>query len=53
MEIGHVGQNLYLQAESLNLSTVAVGAFHDEEVSKVLNLPLKLEPLYIMPFGYP
>jgi len=52
MEIGHVGQNLYLEAVSLGLGTCAVGAFHDEEVDKVLGLPKDLESLYIMPFGH-
>lgn len=49
IEVGHVGQNIYLQAESLGLATVAIGAFVDEAVKKVLNI--KEEPLYIMPVG--
>jgi SagB-type dehydrogenase family enzyme len=49
IEVGHVGQNIYLQAESLGLRTVAIGAFVDEAVMKVLNI--KEEPLYIMPVG--
>jgi len=52
MEVGHVGQNIYLQAEALGLGTVAIGAFSDHEVSRVLRLPAKHEPLYIMPVGY-
>jgi SagB-type dehydrogenase family enzyme len=52
MEAGHVSQNIYLQVESLGLGTVAVGAFRDEEVSKVLNLPERHRPLYVMPIGY-
>lgn len=52
MEIGHVGQNIYLGAEALGLGTVAVGAFNDEDVRKVLEVPKELEPLYIMPVGY-
>ncbi len=52
IEVGHVGQNIYLQAESLGLGTVAVGAFYDEEVARVLNLPEAHEPLYVMPVGY-
>lgn len=52
MEVGHVGQNIYLQAEALGLGTVAIGAFSDQEVSKVLHLPAKHEPLYVMPVGY-
>ena len=59
MEAGHAGQNIYLQAVALGLATVAIGAFDDEEVGKVLGLdeeykPLSLaEPLYIMPVGSP
>jgi SagB-type dehydrogenase family enzyme len=52
IEVGHVGQNIYLQAESLGLGTLAVGAFYDEEVARVLNLPEAHEPLYVMPVGY-
>lgn len=53
MEVGHVGQNVYLQAEALGLGTVTVGAFQDEEISKALNLPSSYRPLYLMPIGYP
>jgi len=53
IEVGHVGQNIYLQAETLGLGTVAIGAFIDGEISQVLNLPPSHKPLYIMPIGYP
>lgn len=51
MEVGHAAQNVYLQAESLNLGTVAVGGFEIEKVKKILSLPAEEEPLYIMPIG--
>lgn len=51
IEVGHVGQNIYLEAESLGLGTVAVGAFDDSAVKKVLGLKRDEEPLYIMPLG--
>lgn len=51
MEAGHAAQNIYLQAEGLNLGTVTVGAFVDEEVKKLLRMPEEENPLYIMPVG--
>jgi SagB-type dehydrogenase family enzyme len=51
MEAGHAAQNVYLQAVSLNLGTVVIGAFQDELVKKVLQMPTKEIPLYIMPVG--
>jgi len=53
MEAGHVGQNVYLQAEALGLGTVTIGAFQDEEISQALNLPPSYRPLYVMPIGHP
>ena len=52
IEVGHAGQNLFLQAEALRLGAGIVGAFNDLEVSKVLGLPPKHEPLLMMPVGY-
>jgi SagB-type dehydrogenase family enzyme len=52
-EVGHTGQNIYLQAAALGLGTVAVGAFYDEEVAKTLRLDSQFRPLYIMPIGKP
>ncbi len=53
MEVGHAGQNIYLQATALGLATFAIGAFHDEQVRQVLRLDKQYEPLYIMPVGRP
>ncbi len=53
MEAGHAAQNVYLQVESLGLGTVTVGAFDNDEVVKILQIPAKYEPLYVMPLGYP
>ena len=52
MEAGHAAQNVHLQAESLGLGSVAVGAFDDASVSKVLALPDYLEPIYMVVVGY-
>ncbi len=51
MEMGHVGQNVYLQVEALGLGTCAIGAFNDAKVAEVMQLPGEEEPLYIMPIG--
>lgn len=51
MEAGHASQNVYLQAESLNLGTVAIGAFSDDEVRHVTGMPDDERPLCIMPVG--
>jgi SagB-type dehydrogenase family enzyme len=53
MEVGHVGQNVALQAVALGLGTVMVGAFEDEEVQKALKLEEQFKPLYIIPIGLP
>ena len=51
MDLGHSAQNVYLQACALGLGTCAVGAFTDDMVSIVMQLPENEEPLYIMPIG--
>jgi SagB-type dehydrogenase family enzyme len=51
MDLGHSAQNVYLQAEALNLGTCAIGAFNDSEVKKIMQLPEEEEPMYIMPVG--
>jgi len=51
MEVGHAAQNVYLQAETLRLGTVVIGAFQDEGVRKALRLPSGEHPLYLMPVG--
>ncbi|MGI5826264.1 MAG: SagB/ThcOx family dehydrogenase [Patescibacteria group bacterium] len=53
MEAGHSGQNIYLQAQSLGLGTVAVGAFDEEKVRVLLNVSEEEEILYLMPVGKP
>lgn len=53
LEIGHAAQNLMLQAAALELGSVAVGAFHDEEVATLLALPKDTIPIYLVPVGYP
>lgn len=50
MEVGHVAQNIYLQAAGLGLGTVMIGAFDDDKVQRLLSLHDEA-PLAIMPVG--
>jgi SagB-type dehydrogenase family enzyme len=38
MEAGHISQNISLQAVSLGLGSVCVGAFYDEQVNRLIGL---------------
>ncbi len=51
IEAGHAAQNVYLQAVSLDLGTVVIGAFIDGEVKEIMNMQEQETPLYIMPVG--
>ena len=51
MEAGHVAQNVQLVCESQGLSCCPVGAFSDEELRSVLDLPEDLDPLYLLSVG--
>jgi SagB-type dehydrogenase family enzyme len=51
MEAGHAAQNILLQAESLGMGAVVLGAFRDAEVKRVLLLAREEVPLYILPVG--
>ncbi len=51
MDAGHLGQNVHLQAESMGLGTVMVGAFFESQVASVLEEP-EGDPIYMMPVGY-
>ena len=53
IEVGHVGQNVFLQAEALFLKAGIVGAFEKEDLGKALHIPAAHEPLLVMPVGYP
>jgi SagB-type dehydrogenase family enzyme len=53
MEAGHAGQNVYLQAVALGLGSLAIGAFRDDDVRRVLKLKSSMRPLCIMPVGKP
>ena len=51
IEVGHAAQNLFLQAVSLGLASVVVGAFGDDDVKDLLQLPDDVEPMIMMPVG--
>ena len=53
MEAGHAAQNVCLQAVSLGLGTVVVGAFEGDALRELLNAPREEEPLYLIPVGRP
>lgn len=56
MEAGHIGQNISLQAVSLGLGSVMVGAFDTDGVTRLLEPFISNaaeEPIYIIPVGYP
>jgi SagB-type dehydrogenase family enzyme len=49
MEVGHMAQNSLLAAEALGLSAVAIGAYHDDWLKKVLEL--EEDVLYLIAVG--
>ena len=51
MEAGHVAQNVALQAVSLGLGAVCIGAFQDDLVQQAAGLPAPQAPLYLIPIG--
>lgn len=53
LEAGAAVQNLQLQAVAEGLGTVLVGGFHDEAVSKILDLKAPLAPLVLQCVGHP
>ncbi len=53
IEVGHVGQNILLEAVALGLCGVPIGAFYDDKVAEVLELPEGHHPYYILSIGNP
>lgn len=53
MEVGHAGENLFLQCFALGLGAGIVGAFSDDKVADALEVPPQHEPLVIVPVGHP
>lgn len=53
IEAGHAAQNIHLEAVALGLGSVPIGAFWENVAQECLNLPTDLDPIYIIPIGYP
>jgi SagB-type dehydrogenase family enzyme len=52
LEAGTACQNILLQAVSLGLGAVPVGAFRDNQIQEILNLSKEETPLFVIPIGY-
>lgn len=46
-------QNMLLMAHSLGYGTCWVGAFNENEVRRILNIPIGVRPVAIIPIGKP
>lgn len=53
LEAGHIGQNMYLQAESIDLGIVVMAGFDSQKVGKALELGAGETVEYVVPMGYP
>ncbi|MEW6672392.1 MAG: nitroreductase family protein [Thermodesulfobacteriota bacterium] len=52
IEAGHIGQNIFLMAETVGLGAGIVGAFYGEAVNRLTQTPRTHEFLLIMPAGH-
>jgi SagB-type dehydrogenase family enzyme len=52
IEMGHIGQNVFLQSQALGLEAGIVGAFNDRAVADVVEAEKNHEPLVILPVGW-
>jgi len=50
-ETGHVDENIYLMAIALGLGNTVIGAFHEEEIQRILGISKEERPLYVAPVG--
>lgn len=53
LEGGHIGQNIYLQAEALEMATVVTAGFDTVKVGDALGLDKNERIVYLVPFGHP
>jgi len=53
LDAAAAAENLLLAVHALGLGSCWIGAFVDETVRKILNLPKWVKPIGIFPIGYP
>jgi len=53
IDVGMAAENLLLAVTALGLGAVPVGAFDEDVVRKILNIPSRIQPMLIIPVGYP
>jgi SagB-type dehydrogenase family enzyme len=53
LEVGHVAQNVLLQAQALGLAGTPIGAYEDRSVASAMKLPKGQRVIYLIPIGYP
>jgi len=51
IEVGHAAQNVCLQATTLGLGAVTVGAFKDEDVKRLTEITEEHDAVYLIPVG--
>jgi len=52
VEVGFIGQNIFLQAGALNLGAGVAGGLKDKALAQALKLPENDVPFLVMPVGY-
>jgi SagB-type dehydrogenase family enzyme len=53
LEVGHVAQNMLLEADALGLAGLPIGAYDEDKVAKILGLPRNHRVFYLLSIGHP
>jgi SagB-type dehydrogenase family enzyme len=53
LEAGHIAENILLEATSMDLGGVPIGAYDPNTVGQICKLPADMEPVYLVATGYP
>lgn len=53
LEVGHVAQNILLQATALGLAGVPMGGVDGGKIAGGMGLSAQHQPVYLLPIGYP